>query len=123
MWIHEQPNPSGLDVGDCVVRAIAIATDNDWDSVYLELVAIGFLVKDMPSANRISNIYLKEHGFKRYIIPDTCPDCYTVRAFCVDHPKGTYILATGSHMVAVIDGNYLDAWDSGNEIPVYYFQR
>ena len=67
--------------------------------------------------------YLKGKGFRRFILPDTCPDCYTVKDFCLDYPYGTYLLATGSHVVAVINGDYYDAWDSGNETPIYYWTR
>jgi len=35
-------------------------------------------MSDMPSANRVWMAYLKKIGFKKYLIPDTCPDCYTV---------------------------------------------
>ena len=57
------------------------------------------------------------------IILDEYPDYYTVEDFCADHPKGTYVLGTGSHAVAVVDGFYYDAWDSGNEIPIYYWKE
>ena len=57
------------------------------------------------------------------IILDEYPDYYTVEDFCTDHPKGTYVLGTGSHAVAVVDGCYFDAWDSGSEIPIYYFSK
>ena len=59
----------------------------------------------------------------RYTIPNTCPDCYTVEQFCVDNDRGLFLLATGSHVVAVKDGLYFDAWDSGNEIPIYYWRK
>ena len=78
---------------------------------------------DMPSANRVWGEYLREIGYVRRIIPDTCPNCYTVRDFCMEHPIGRYILGTGEHVVAVVDGYYYDSWDSGNEIPIYYFER
>ena len=58
----------------------------------------------MPSANNVWGSYLRDIGYKRYIIPNTCPDCYTVRDFCIEHAHGRYILATGSHVVAVVDG-------------------
>lgn len=80
-------------------------------------------MKDMPSSNAVWGEYLKRNGFTRHIIPDTCPSCYTVGAFCEDHPYGAYMLATGTHVVAVIDGNYIDTWDSGNEIPIYYWKK
>ena len=63
--------------------------------------------------------YLLEHDFKKY----PCSDCPTVDKFCEAHPKGTYVLATGTHAIACIDGNYYDTWDSGQEIPIYYFKK
>jgi hypothetical protein len=32
-------------------------------------------------------------------------------------------VGTGTHVVAVIDGDYYDAWDSGNEVIDRYFTR
>lgn len=122
-YMFYNPNPSGQRNGDCVIRAIARTTDKDWETVYMDLVLEGFMMRDLPSSNRVWKSYLEKNGFKRYSLPDTCPDCYTVIQFCVDHPTGTYILATGSHAVAVIDSNYYDIWDSGEEIPIYYFKK
>ena len=34
MWIKCNPNPLGKATGDCVVRAIAIATAQSWRTVY-----------------------------------------------------------------------------------------
>ena len=48
---------------------------------------------------------------------------YTVNDFCADHPTGTYILCIDGHVVTVQDGKYFDTWDSGNEIPVYYWEK
>lgn len=123
MWKIYNPNPQGRTVGDCTVRAISIATGNGWIETYLDLCLFGMLMADMPSANAITTAYLKKQGFQRKTIPETCPDCYSVKDFCKDHPRGVYILGIGTHMVAIIDGNYWDSWDSGNETPVYYFER
>jgi hypothetical protein len=46
-----------------------------------------------------------------------------VEDFCKDHPKGIYVLGTGTHALTVVDGNYIDVWDSGQEIPIYYFTK
>lgn len=78
---------------------------------------------DMPSANHVWGAYLRAKGFTRRIVPDTCPDCYTVREFAEEHPHGTYILALSGHVVAVKDGNYYDTWNSGDETPIYYWFR
>ncbi len=117
MYIHYNPNPYGLYVEDCVIRAISLVTGRPWDDVYFHVCLQGFLMKNMPSVNKVWGNYLMSLGFSRYILPDTCPECYTVREFCDDHPYGTFILATNSHVVAVINGNYFDAWDSGDEMP------
>lgn len=123
MWKQTNPNPNGKYVGDCTVRAISIATDKSWDDVFFGLALQGLVLADMPSANSVTTAYLKNKGFRRRTIPETCPDCYTIKDFCEDNPKGTYITGTGTHMVSVIDGDYYDSWDSGNETPVYYFER
>lgn len=117
------PNPLKKQIGDCTVRAISKALHQDWESTYSGLALEGFRLCDMPSANHVWGAYLKRKGFNRYIIPETCPDCYTVKDFCRDHPNGIFILAIHGHVVAVEDGIYYDSWDSGDEIPVYYWQR
>ena len=123
MYVYANPNPDGLYVGDCVVRAIAIATNSTWDHVYVMLGLEGFIKKNFGDANDVWGSYLKRIGFRQILLPDDCPDCYTVRDFCYDYPYGTYILATGTHLVAVIDGDYYDAWDSGDEVPTSVWRR
>lgn len=123
MYVKANPNPSGAYVGDCVIRAISVATGLDWERTYVELAMQGFVMTDMPSSNRVWGAYLKSKGFERHQLPDTCPDCYTVKAFCEEHPDGVYIVATGMHVVAVVNGSYYDAWDSGDEVAAYYFTK
>ena len=41
----------------------------------------------------------------------------------MDNPYGRYILATGEHVVAIENGDYYDTWDSGDEIPIYYWKE
>lgn len=122
-YVYYNPNPLKLSVGDCVIRAISCALNQTWKETYLKIITQGFIMYDMPSANRVWGEFLKSQGFKKYQIPDTCPDCYTIRDFCYEHPIGTYILGTGEHVVCVKNGHYFDSWDSGNEIPIYYFKR
>ena len=123
MYINFNPNPAGNLVGDCVIRAIAKSMNKDWEDVYMDITLQGFSMHDMPSSNDVWGTYLANHGFRRYVIPDTCPYCYTVDQFCLDNPNVIGILATGSHVIAVADGNYYDTWDSGNEIPIYYWRK
>ena len=123
MWQFHNPNPKGKSVGDCTIRAIGIATDKGWMETYLDLCLFGLLMADMPSANAVTTSYLKSKGFRRRTIPDDCPDCYTIENFCEDHPKGTFVIGTGSHLTTVIDSVLWDSWDSRSETPVYYFEK
>lgn len=123
MYRYYNPNPIGKQVGDCVIRGISRLTNQNWEETYIGICIKGYELKDMPSANSVWESYLVEHGFKRNVLPDTCPICYSVSEFCNEHPKGIYLLATGTHVVAVEDGDYFDAWDSGNEVPIYYWER
>lgn len=123
MYVFYNPNPAGKRVGDCVVRAIAKLTGKDWETAYFSVCMQGMRSHDMPSSNSVWGEYLKRQGYKKRVLPDTCPDCYTVRDFCYEHKYGKYLIATGSHVVAVIDGDYYDSWDSGDEVPVYFFEE
>lgn len=122
MYIKSNINPSGKQVGDCVIRAISVALNQSWEKTYIELAIQGFMMADMPSSDNVWNEYLKNKGLTRYIVPDICPDCYTVRQFANDHPTGSYVVFVGQHVVAVADGNYIDTWDSGDRIPIYYWE-
>ena len=122
-WELFNPSPSGRNVGDCSVRAIAKALNIGWGKAYTLIAASGFTLHDMPSSNAVWGTVLSHSGFERHIIPNTCQDCYTIGDFADDHPHGTYVVGTGSHVVTVIDGVLYDSWDSRNEIPVYYWAR
>lgn len=123
MWTPYNPNPHGKFVGDCTVRAVSKLVNKNWYETYLDLCLLGMLMGDMPSSNAVTTAYLKSKGFKRRTIPDDCPYCYTISDFCKDHPKGIYIIGTGSHLTTVVDGDLWDSWDSSNECPVYYFEK
>ena len=123
MFVEINLNPYKKSVGDCVIRAISKAEDVEWDDTFIDLMIKCFQIKDIPSSNNAWGSYLHDLGYVRRIIPDKCPDCYTIKDFTNDYSTRTYILATGSHVVAVKDGNYYDTWDSGNEVPIYYFEK
>lgn len=122
-YIYFNPNPERRSLTDCTVRAISKIFHQTWDETYLALCEYGAFLHDMPSTNHVWGTYLLDNGFRRYAIPNTCPNCYTVLDFTIDHPNGEYILATGTHVIAVAHGNYYDTSDSGYETPIYYYER
>ena len=122
-WKRFQNNPAGRNVGDCSVRAISAALGISWEDAYAEIAKAGFLMADMPSSNSVWGAVLRQHGFYRHAIPNTCPDCYTMEQFAEDHPDGIYVVGTGNHVATIRDGWLLDAWDSSMEVPVFYWQK
>lgn len=115
-------NPVNNTVGDCTVRAISKVLDQDWEKTYIDLCLQGYIMCDMPSANRVWGAYLKSKGYKRQLIDDEREN-YNVEEFCREHPNGRYILAISGHVVAAINGYYYDTWNSGGEVPVYCWYK
>jgi len=122
-YVEFNPNPIGRKVGDCAVRAISKALDMGWEAAFIALTINALQMGDMPSSDAVSGSLLRQHGFSRKAVPDTCPACYTVREFCEDHPEGKYVLYCGGHVVAADSGNYFDSWDSGSEVVQFVWYR
>lgn len=122
-WTYYNPSPAGRNVGDCAIRAISKALGTDWETAYALIALNGYLMADMPSSNSVWGAVLRQHGFYRHAIPTACPDCYTLEDFAEEHPDGTFVVGTGSHVVTVQDGRIYDSWDSSREIPQYYWTK
>ena len=123
IWINWNPNPTGRRVGDCAVRAVAAALGVDWETAYNLMADAGYNMGDMPSSDSVWGAVLRQHGFYRAAISNTCPDCYTAADFVRDHPRGVYVLGFGGHVATARDGHIYDAWDSSDEIPIYVWYR
>lgn len=123
MWVEFNNNPVKRRVGDCSIRALSLALNTDWENAYLMSAINGYKMGDMPSSNSVWGAVLRQNGFYKHVIPNTCPDCYTFEDFAKEHGEGVYVIGTGSHVATVIDGVLYDAWDSSNEIPVFYWSK
>jgi len=124
MYKHYNPNPRGIQAGDCVIRAISAVTGQSWQDVYVVLSVQGYAMGDWGNSDRVWGAYLRSRGYRRETLPNTCPDCYTVADFAADHPHGNYVLGTGSHAVAVVEGGVImDSWDSSQAVPLFYYAK
>ena len=123
MWIEYNPNPCHKRIGDCVIRALSKVFEKSWLDTYLELAIFGAVNCDMMSSDALWGKFLKTKGFTREIPSNNLYDFYTVEDFCRDNPKGTFILAVEKHVLAVVDGNYYDAWQSGDEEIIYIWSK
>lgn len=123
MYIEYNPNPCGRRVGDCAVRAVAKALDTSWEGAYLALVVNGLQMCDMPSSDGVIASVLRQNGFTRKAISNTCPDCYDTEEFCKEFPTGTQVVFFGGHVACIKDGCLYDAWDSSHELVQYYWSK
>lgn len=123
MWKRYNPNPVGNRVDDCAVRAISVALNTTWDRAFDLLAVNAKQMGNMMHNDSVWGSVLRQHGFYRKAIPNTCTDCYTARDFCQDHPRGVFVLAFGGHVATVVDGILYDTWDSSSEVPQYYWRR
>lgn len=123
MWRQYNPNPRGRSVGDCAVRAVAKALGKTWQQAFTMIAARAYNQADMPSSDAVWGSVLRQNGFTRQAVPNSCPDCYTAEDFCRDYPRGVYVLGFGGHVATVVDGVLYDSWDSSKEVPSYYWYR
>lgn len=122
-YVFFNNNPKKQRVGDCVIRAIGKATDQNWVDAYISLCSEGLIFKDLPSSNYVWGMYLKKNGYEEYMVSSVCPQCTTVSEFAKTHPKGRYVLACQNHVVCVDSGNWYDTWDSSDEVVLYYYKK
>ena len=121
MYKHFENNPCGKSTGDCAVRAISVALNIDWYEAFDLLTKEARRMCDMPSADAVWGSVLRRNGFTRFVMPNSCPNCYCAGNFCDDHQSGIYTLAFGGHVATAKDGILFDSWDSSAEIPLYYY--
>lgn len=121
MFIMANPNPEQKNVPDCVIRAISIALNMTWDEVFFGLSLVAWYDHSITSDDHVWGHYLWWLGFIPFVLPETCPECVTIREFARIFNRGIYIIGTGRHAVAVINGDYYDTWDSGNEVPQFFW--
>lgn len=123
MFVQYNPNPLGKMTDDCVIRAVSRIMDEPWEKAYTSLCLQGLEMCDLPNNNAVWGEYLLQNGFVRESIENSCPNCYTVEDFCKDNPIGVYVIGTGTHAIAVIDGNFYDSYYSGNRVPLYAYRK
>ena len=123
MYRFYNPNPVRGGDGDCAVRAVAKALGMTWEKAYAELSFNGFLMGDVMSSDTVWGALLREHGYRRDVVPNTCPDCYTVGEFVEDHPYGVFVIKSPNHVATAVDGVLYDSWDSSGQTVIYFWTK
>lgn len=110
--------------GDCVVRAVTIATNSDYQQMYKKMASASKERGGSKSARNgvHKDVYepiLKELGF----VWQSAPKFVGRKARTYDMPKGVVIARQAHHLVAVIDGVANDIWDCTNKMVYGYWAK
>ena len=115
MFIYYNANPKDEKVGDCVIRAISLALDIDYDIVVKLLINnskyfnCDLLVKDCYAK------LLEDLGFKCYDGRG-----YTVKEIAEDLFDKKLLLRIDGHLTCAMRGDIVDTWNTSYE-PVDVF--
>ena len=115
-------NPKGKITGDCVVRALAVALNRDYLSVYTELfdisVETGYIINDKRVGEKLlaKNAFTKHKqpkkpNGKKYLVGE-------IDKLCSD---GIIVVTCAHHMTVVSGGVLLDTWDPRGKCISNYF--
>jgi len=118
--------------GDCVVRAIAIATNQDYESVYQRCAEINKKC-GLPKSCR-NGVNTKSKHFKEYmqelgftwVVTNQIGSSEKVHLRADELPNGKIICKLSKHVVAVINHKLLDTYDcsrDGTRMVYGYWQK
>lgn len=115
------PNPLAVRTRDCVIRAMCAVLGISWDDAFDLIAERAKQMGQTMDDNSVYGSILRQYGFYKAVVNHTCPDCFTARDFCLEHPVGVYVLGFDGHVAAVIDGKIWDSWDSSDLTVAYYW--
>lgn len=118
---HKDGTPMKWKHCDCTVRAICKAENTDWESAYKLLFEIGLEHYMMPCDPELLNIAFAGMGYLRHTFKNT--ERIPLKKFAETHKQGTFIASMPGHVVAVVNGKYYDAFDSGDFYITSYWKQ
>lgn len=108
-------------IGDCVIRACAIATSMDYMDTMKRLFEIGLEFGLLPNDNKCFDIFLLENGFKKEKpYRNNKKKLVMLRNFPADESK-VYVISVRTHLVAVVENTLKDTWFSGEYVAYSYY--
>lgn len=113
-FIEFNINPKNKRTKDCVIRAIAIATNKTWEAVYRELTELGIKKGLILNDRNNWKAYLKNLGYEKQNMPRREDRTrYTLEEFCdeIAEDNQIYIVKVANHLTVVKEKNLYDTWN------------
>lgn len=124
-------NPKNKFGGDCVIRAIALATGQSWEQTVREMTELGIKMGYVLNDPHVYSKYLLQKGFILCKEPrDVCNRKMTVKEWIDEeqlyegNQRGVFVANVGSHHVTtIIDGKVHDIWNCSNRTMHKYWWK
>ena len=119
-------NPKDKFVGDCVVRAIALACGQTWEETVREMTELGIKKGMVLNDRKLYPLYLKSKGFVQMLEPRNFNGTkMTVKEWLDNnHLSGNIVINVGSHHVSCIIHNKVrDTWDCSHDTMHKWWMR
>ncbi len=117
-FVNCNNNPKNKITNDCVIRAIALATNNKWENVYRELAEQGIKKGLMINDRNNWKAYLKSLGYEQQKMPRKVDrKRYTLKEFCEElaEKDKIYIVKVAGHLTCIKDKKLYDTWNCSNK--------
>lgn len=109
--------------GDCIMRAIAIATGIDYKVVWVGMFELGSEIGRMPNSWVTMDLYLDSLGWKKCKpFRKSNGRKYKLKDVPIS-PDQTYLIRTSKHLTAVVNGELRDVWNCGAWCANSYYIR
>ena len=107
-------NPFGRKTGDCVIRAVCTALDEDWKDTYKGMFDVAVEEGYAVSCRENYERYLKRKGIVKQKMPKRFDRTrYTVEEFIDElaKPNAIYIVSIANHLACIKNKVLYDTWN------------
>lgn len=106
-WKHE---------GDCVIRALASATQKKWEEVYKELSDIGLKKCRTSISNEVIDAFLKQYNFATMKQEkDSYGRWIDVESLVERFPNSILVIHCRGHLTVAIRDKLIDTWNCSSQ--------
>lgn len=120
-------NPKGVVTGDCVIRALSMATDIAYNDVLKALYDIQLETGYSLASKESYDLFLSRNGWQKQKQPKNSNNTKMTGAqFCMKIAEDgkNYVANIGAHhVVAIVDRQVWDIWDSSDERVGNYWMK
>lgn len=108
------------DTNDCIIRSVAKAFNEDWQSVMRKFCDVAIEKYLMPNNYPVAKAVLKDYPCTEIQLPQS--DFISVSKLAAQKPNKKLVALTRDHAIAIVNGTWYDLYDSGNDIVESYWE-